>query len=144
MMWSKRAAVVTFLTTLMLFWANTPGTRAGVVQNASATYKSVYNGWKVWHVYCYRCHGTNAVATTLAPDLLDPNLKLVSGEFLKKVRNGNPDKGMPAWNKLLENSQIADVFLYVRARSEKVLPPGRPDEIGPNAGPWVPPPGWPK
>ena len=20
-------------------------------------YKDVYNGWKWWHVYCYRCHG---------------------------------------------------------------------------------------
>ena len=30
-------------------------------------YQNVYSGWKVWHVYCYRCHGTNAVGTTLRP-----------------------------------------------------------------------------
>ena len=42
---------------------------------ASDVYKSVYDGWKWWHVYCFRCHGTNAVATTLAPDLIDPNRK---------------------------------------------------------------------
>ena len=30
---------------------------------ASETYKSVYDGWKWWHVYCYRCHGVDAVGT---------------------------------------------------------------------------------
>ncbi|MBF8300814.1 MAG: Cytochrome c protein, partial [Acidobacteria bacterium] len=25
---------------------------------ASSVYKAVYNGWKWWHVYCFRCHGT--------------------------------------------------------------------------------------
>ena len=44
----------------------------GAVAPASDTYKNVYDGWKWWHVYCYRCHGTNAVATTMAPDLHRP------------------------------------------------------------------------
>ena len=113
-------------------------------QSPADTYTNVYNGWKWWHVYCYRCHGTNAVATTLAPDLLDPNSKLTAAQFLKVVRNGVPDKGMQAWNKLLDDKQIGQIHLYVRARSDKVLPPGRPDEIGPNGGAWVPPNGWPK
>ena len=65
-------------------------------------------------------------------------------EFLKKVRNGNPDKGMQAWNKLLDDNQITQLYNYVRARADGVLPPGRPDEVGPNGSPWVPPDGWPK
>jgi mono/diheme cytochrome c family protein len=113
-------------------------------QAPSPTYKSVYDGWKWWHVYCYRCHGTNAVATTMAPDLLDPNRKLTSAQFLKIVRDGIPDKGMQAWDKLLDRKQIEEIHLYVRARTDKVLPPGRPDEVGPNGGPWVPPAGWPQ
>jgi mono/diheme cytochrome c family protein len=113
-------------------------------QSPAETYTDVYNGWKWWHVYCYRCHGTNAVATTLAPDLIDPNRKLTAAQFLKIVRNGVPDKGMQAWNKLLDDKQIAQIHLYVRARTDKVLPPGRPDEIGPNGGAWEPPKGWPK
>src|SRR5262249_49760272 len=39
-------------------------------------YQSVYNGWKTWHVYCYRCHGTNASGTTLAPNLTEPQEKM--------------------------------------------------------------------
>lgn len=108
----------------------------------SAAYKGVYNGWKWWHVYCFRCHGTDALATTLAPDLIDPGRRLTRAAFLKVVRTGAPDKGMQAWDKLLSAEQIGDLFTYVRARSEKILPPGRPDEVGPDGGAWVPPAGW--
>jgi mono/diheme cytochrome c family protein len=113
-------------------------------QESSEVYKNVYGGWKWWHVYCYRCHGQNAVGSTLGPSLIEPNAKLTLPEFLKKVRNGNPDKGMQAWDKLLDDKQITEIYNYVRARADNVLPPGRPDEIGPNGGPWVPPSDWPK
>ena len=112
-------------------------------QPVSDTYKSVYDGWKWWHVYCYRCHGTDAVGTTNAPNLIDPSRKLSSAEFLKIVMNGIPDKGMQAWDKLLDRKQVAEIHMYVRARTDKVLPPGRPDEVGPNGKAWVPPAGWP-
>jgi mono/diheme cytochrome c family protein len=115
-----------------------------VAQAPSATtYQDVYNGWKWWHVYCYRCHGVNAIANPTAPDLIDPNRKLSAAAFLRIVRNGAPDKGMQAWDKLLDDKQIAQIHLYVRARTDKVLPPGRPDEVGPKGGLWVPPAGWP-
>jgi mono/diheme cytochrome c family protein len=113
-------------------------------QKSQETYQSVYNGWKWWHVYCFRCHGTNAIATTLAPDLIDPNEKLTLKEFLQVVQNGSSDGKMQSWSKLLDEQQITQIYTYVRARADKVLPPGRPDEIGPNGGPWVPPAGWPK
>jgi mono/diheme cytochrome c family protein len=115
-----------------------------VAQAQSDTYKNVYDGWKWWHVYCYRCHGVDAIGTANAPNLTDPNEKISAAEFLKIVRDGRADKGMQAWDKLLDDKQINQIQLYVRARTEKVLPPGRPDEVGPNKGPWVPPNGWPK
>ena len=120
-------------------------TKAGsAAQDTATIYKDVYNGWKWWHVYCYRCHGMNAIATTLAPSLIDSGRKPSAKEFLQTVRDGVPDSGMQAWSKLLDDEQIAQIYVYVRARTDKVLPPGRPDEIGPNGGPWVPPAGWPK
>ena len=134
-----------FAVTLLgvLLNSDPPGT-ASLAAQTTDTYKSVYDGWKWWHVYCYRCHGVDAVGTTNAPNLTDPNHKLSSGEFLKTVMNGIPDKGMQAWDKLLDKKQVSEIHLYVRARSDKVLPPGRPDEIGPNGKPWAPPAGWPK
>ena len=107
-------------------------------------YTNVYNGWKWWHVYCYRCHGTDANGTPLAPNLTDLNRKVTLNEFLKNVKVGFPDEGMQAWNKLLDDKQITQLYYYVLARTDKVLPAGRPDEVGPNKGPWVPPAGWPK
>jgi hypothetical protein len=50
---------------------------------------------------------------------------------------------MQAWDKLLDKKQVSEIHLYVRARTDKLLPPGRPDEVGPKGGPWVPPAGWP-
>jgi mono/diheme cytochrome c family protein len=116
----------------------------GAVQAASEIYQDVYNGWKWWHVYCYRCHGQDANGSTLAPNLTDPNFRSPLPEFLRKVRNGTPEKGMQAWDKLLDDKQITQLYYYVTARADKVLPPGRPDEVGPRGGRWVPPQGWPK
>jgi putative heme-binding domain-containing protein len=116
--------------------------RQATAQDSSEVYKRVYDGWKWWHVYCYRCHGVDAVGTALAPNLTDPKRKLTYEEFLKIVRNGTLQKGMPAWDQLLNDKQIAEIYTYLRARTEKLLPPGRPDEVGPNGGPWVPPAGW--
>ena len=111
---------------------------------SSEIYKNVYNGWKWWHVYCYRCHGMNAVGGNLAPNLIDPNAKIPLKNFLFLVKNGSGDGQMQAWDKLLDDKQITQLYYYVRARAEKVLPPGRPDEVGPKGGLWVPPKGWPK
>ena len=106
------------------------------------TYREIYQGWKWWHVYCYRCHGVDALGTTTAPNLIDPTEKITRAEFLRVVRIGVPKTAMQAWNKLLDDKQVGQVYLYVRARADKVLPPGRPDEVGPNGGQWIPPEGW--
>ena len=112
--------------------------RAAQAAPAADLYADVYNGWKWWHVYCYRCHGTDAVGTTNAPSLIDTNEKLSRAAFIKVVREGVKDKGMAAWDKLLDAKQMGQLYVYVRARADKVLPPGRPDEVGPNKGKWEP------
>jgi mono/diheme cytochrome c family protein len=137
------ATLAVFLSAIVSIWDGPHVTVLAQAQAASDTYKNIYDGWKWWHVYCYRCHGQDAIATATAPSLIDPNSKLTDAEFLKVVRDGRPDKGMQAWDKLLDDKQIGQIHLYVRARTDKVLPPGRPDEVGPNKGPWVPN-GWPK
>ena len=117
--------------------------KTAAATSPDATYKDVYEGWKWWHVYCYRCHGTNAIGGALAPNLISPTQQQSPAAFLKVVRTGKPETAMQAWDKLLTNKQIGQIHLYVRARADKVLPAGRPDEVGPNKGKWVPPAGWP-
>jgi mono/diheme cytochrome c family protein len=129
---------------LMLFFLEfAPAqTKPAAPDDSADVYKTVYNGWKWWHVYCYRCHGQNAVGGNLAPNLSDPNEKLTLKEFLIRVRNGSADGAMQPWDKLLDDKQITQLYYYVLARRDKVLPPGRPDEVGPKGGQWVPPKGW--
>jgi mono/diheme cytochrome c family protein len=117
---------------------------AAPAPGGEAVYRDVYNGWKWWHVYCFRCHGQDAIGTTLAPDLSDASRETSEKEFTRVVHDGSAFGGMPGWSKLLSDAQIAQLYVYVSARRDKVLPPGRPDEVGPNRGPWVPPPAWPK
>jgi len=136
------AVILAFITgdTAMRAAAQKPAAKA---TSPDATYKSVYEGWKWWHVYCYRCHGVNAIGGALAPNLISPNQQHSPAAFLKIVRTGKKDTAMQSWAKLLTNQQIGQIHLYVRARADKVLPAGRPDEVGPNKGKWVPPAGWP-
>ncbi|HXM38272.1 MAG TPA: quinoprotein dehydrogenase-associated putative ABC transporter substrate-binding protein [Gemmatimonadales bacterium] len=88
-----------------------------------------YQGWKWFHVYCYRCHGTDALGSTLAPNLrhsVSPQGTVTRDVFLTTVREGRIAKGMPSWNALLNQRQIEQLYAYVKARSEGRLAPGRP------------------
>ena len=135
------SAVVCFLAVLSWAGATAPLRAAPPAQAAapaSDIYTDVYNGWKWWHVYCYRCHGTDALGTSTAPSLIEANEKMPRAQFIRIVREGVKDKGMQAWDKLLDAKQMGQLYVYVRARADKVLPPGRPDEVGPNKGKWEP------
>ena len=103
-------------------WRSVSAERGRCCAGSSDTYKNVYDGWKWWHVYCYRCHGVDAIGTTQRskPDRSEPKSSRLA-EFLKIVRDGIPDKGMQAWDKLLDHKQINQIHLYVRARTDKVL-----------------------
>jgi len=88
-----------------------------------------YQGWKWFHVYCFRCHGIDAVGTTLAPNLVNstgPQGSVTHEVFLKTVKEGRPDKGMQSWTSLLDDGQIDQLYAYIKARSDGRLALGRP------------------
>jgi len=88
-----------------------------------------YQGWKWFHVYCYRCHGTDALGSTLAPNLrhsVSPQGTVTRDVFLTTVPDGRVAKGMPSWNALLNTQQIEQLYAYIKARSDGRLAPGRP------------------
>jgi mono/diheme cytochrome c family protein len=96
---------------------------------------SIYQGWKWWHVYCFRCHGEDAMNPILptAPDLrwaVSPTgANMPRDSFFNIAWNGRPTKGMPAWNVLLDSGAIHEIYLYVKARSDGWLKPGRPHRL---------------
>ena len=93
---------------------------------------SIYQGWKWFHVYCFRCHGEDAVGgiNPAAPDLrwvLHPTGKAFPRDSFESVTlNGRLDKGMPAWKVMLDTGAVKQLYLYAKARSDGWLKPGRP------------------
>jgi mono/diheme cytochrome c family protein len=88
-----------------------------------------YEGWKMFSVYCYRCHGVDAMGGGIAPDLrhsVSSEGSVTHDVFITTVTNGRLDKGMPTWKALLSPEQMEDLWLYVNARSSGRLAPGRP------------------
>jgi mono/diheme cytochrome c family protein len=96
---------------------------------------SVYQGWKWFAVYCFRCHGEDAMHPILpnAPDLrwaVSPTgANFPRDSFVNTALNGRLDKGMPSWKALLDTSAINELYLYVKARSDGWLKPGRPHRL---------------
>ena len=88
-----------------------------------------YAGWKTYHVYCYRCHGTDAVGSDLAPNLrqsVSEQGSVTHDVFVTTVKEGRVPKGMPAWKAVLSDEQVEQLYAYVKARSERRLAAGRP------------------
>jgi hypothetical protein len=93
--------------------------------------QAVYDGWKQYNLNCARCHGEDALGTTIAPHLilsLKPDGPINTPElFTQVVCAGRPEKGMPAWCALgLEMDKIQAIYGYVKGRSAGEIGPGRP------------------
>ena len=88
-----------------------------------------YEGWKMFSVYCYRCHGVDAMGGGIAPNLrhsVGPEGSVTHDIFITTVTYGRTALGMPTWRALLSPEQMEDLWLYVNARSTNRLYPGRP------------------
>jgi len=107
----------------------------GQGQQASLkTTQEVYQGWKFFSANCERCHGQDALGSSLAPDLrksISSGSVLGTGPvtrdvFVGTVVAGRPAKGMPAWAQLLQPEQINQIWAYLSARASGQLAAGRP------------------
>jgi len=84
-------------------------------------------------VYCERCHGADALGTVDAPDLrysVSPEGEVTADSFRVIVRKGaenrEENKVMKGFEDLLDDQRIAQLYAYVKARSEERLAAGRP------------------
>jgi cytochrome c len=89
--------------------------------------KEVFHGYQLYNSYCYRCHGTDASGSQLAPDLrhsLASGMK--QGDFLSVAMSGKKEQGMPAWAGFLSEDDVVHIFRYVKGRSLDLVSSGRP------------------
>jgi mxaJ protein len=103
------------------------------VQDGKADAKT-YSGWVRFAAFCQVCHGPGGVGSAIAPDLAEAVKHLNHKQFETIVScglKGNLGTGvMPAWG---TNPNIKpyldDLWAYLRARTDGVLGPGRPQKL---------------
>jgi mono/diheme cytochrome c family protein len=84
-------------------------------------------GGPLFNQVCAKCHGPDAVADPhgLAPvDLRISTPRFTYPGFLYIILNGRPDKSMPPLRGTVTEDQIALIYQYLKARSQKLLPGG--------------------
>ena len=88
-----------------------------------------YIGWRTFHGFCHVCHAQDAVGSTFAPNLLDRMQDFDFDTFVDRTANGYTGQVgvMPPWKDNPNVSkQYKELFAYLKARSDGLLPPGRP------------------
>jgi cytochrome c len=89
--------------------------------------KDVFHGYQLYNSYCYRCHGTDASGSQLAPDLRHSlTVGMKQRDFLSVAMSGKKEQGMPAWAGFLTEDDVVHIFRYVKGRSLDLVPSGRP------------------
>jgi cytochrome c len=89
--------------------------------------KDIFRGYQLYNSYCYRCHGTDATTSELAPDLRRfTESGSARQDFLSVAMAGREDKGMPSWAGFLSEEEVQQIYKYVKGRSLELVPSGRP------------------
>jgi cytochrome c len=89
--------------------------------------KEVFHGYQLYNSYCYRCHGTDASGSQLAPDLRHSlTVGMKQRDFLSIAMAGKKEQGMPAWAGFLTEDDVVHIFRYVKGRSLDLVSSGRP------------------
>lgn len=138
---TKRAVL---FATIVAAFGITASSRHAAAQDEEKPYKITadgtvdwytFSGFRRYHADCHVCHGPDGMGSSFAPALLESLKKLSYEDFLDVVTNGRKnvsaasDKVMPAFG-LNPNVMcfIDDIYAYLKARSDGVLPRGRPEK----------------
>ena len=90
-----------------------------------------YSGFRRYHSECHVCHGPDGEGSSYAPALKDSLKTLSYQQFLEVTASGRINASqnlvMPAFG---DNKSVMcfadDIYVYLKARSDDVVPRGRP------------------
>ena len=102
--------------------ANVVKTDLYTVSDGTKVDAKTLDGFKIWRAAaCDRCHGANQEGL-VGPSLLDSIKKLSKDDFVKTLKEGRLEKGMPAWN---TNDQVMkgmdNLYAYLKGRSDGAI-----------------------
>jgi mono/diheme cytochrome c family protein len=87
-------------------------------------------GFRAWRAAaCDRCHGANQEGM-VGPSLIASLKTLSKEDFIKTVRDGRPEKGMPSFGAnpaVVEN--IEQLYAYLKGRSDGAITTAKVQEI---------------
>jgi len=107
--------------------------RKGDMRDCKVNMKT-YIGWRTFNAFCSRCHGEGALGSSIAPNLMKriTNKNISFSDFVQIVSAGKEGSMgvMPAWGKNPNvNTKFQNLWAYLEARTDDVLPPGRPGKL---------------
>jgi len=92
-----------------------------------------FSGFRRYHSECHVCHGPDGEGSTYAPGLVESLKTMSYPEFMLIVATGKEElrtdkqSKMPALgNNLNVACYLDDIYVYLKARADGVLPRGRP------------------
>jgi len=81
-------------------------------------------GWETYHSYCKKCHAEDALGSDKAPNLVESLESMTKDEFFANLL-----LNLPKHHKWQDKPQVSEnkkqLWIYLRARADKALPPGR-------------------
>lgn len=91
---------------------------------------ATYKGWRSFQTHCYQCHGGSGVGSTFAPNLQERFNDHVDYARFDYVMHNGYVGNMGAMPSFGENRpvlrELDPLYIYLRARADGALPPGRP------------------
>ena len=97
---------------------------------------ATYNGFRRYHSFCHVCHGPDGLGSSYAPALIDSLKTLSYDDYLEVVVNGRQNVNqaqqsvMPPFGTVMDVMlYVDDIYGYLKARADGVLPRGRPARL---------------
>ena len=99
--------------------------------------RGTYNGYRRYGNSCLHCHGPDGAGSSYAPNLTESLKHMSREDFAEVVINGRQNVSEAQQNVMPSFGNVEDVALYLydiygylKARSDGVLPRGRPQRMG--------------
>jgi methanol metabolism-related c-type cytochrome len=92
-----------------------------------------FSGFRRYHSECHVCHGPDGEGSTYAPSLVEslktmsyPQFMLIVATGKEEIRTDKQSKMPALGNNLNVTCYLEDIYDYLKARADGVLPRGRP------------------
>ena len=114
-------------------WETADGTPTYNIASDGTIDWYTFSGFRRFHSECHVCHGPDGEGSTYAPGLVEslktmsyPEFMLIVATGREEVRTDKQSKMPALGNNLNVACYLDDIYVYLKARADGVLPRGRP------------------